>query len=100
PISGKYVVITKINAVQELLNEKELFALKSGDAESLLRQKFRIINAWGIEGSINTYFAFKPDSFITRRKKQIIKCDVYVALSDENGLFGEKEGIANPMIIS
>ena len=100
PISGKYVVITKMNAVKKLLSENEISALKSRNIEELLKYRFRIINAFGVEGNGKSYYAFKPDGFFAENKKRRVECDVYVALSEADGLFGDSEGIANPAIIS
>lgn len=100
PISGKYVIFAKSEAIKSLLSDSEISALNSGNSEVLLKNRFRIVTAHGIEGNSKTYFAFHPDKMLAEEGKRRQECDVYIALSEAEGIFGENEGIANPAIIS
>jgi len=100
PISGKYVIFAKMKAIKTLLSDSEISALSSGDSETLLKNRFRIVTAHGIDGNNKTYFAFHPERLLAEDRKKKCECDVYIAVSEADGVFGENEGIANPAIIN
>lgn len=100
PISGKNVVIIDIKAAEKLFSMDEYIALLNGESEFLLKRRFRIISAYGIEGVKRTYFAFLPEKLILFDENNEYECDAYIAVFNAADFFEKNDGIANPVIIT
>lgn len=100
PISGKYVVIVSLTAAAPLLTADERRALQSGDADYLLRRRFRLICAGGLDGTPRTLYGFVPDSIVYTDGKKSVKLDAYIAVTPTETGFAGFEGIAHPSVIA
>lgn len=100
PISGKYVVIVSLAAAAPLLTDEERRALQSGDADCLLRRRFRLICARGMDGTPHTLYGFVPDSIVYADGKRSVKLDAYIAVTPTETGFSGFEGIAHPSVIA
>ena len=82
PISGKYVLIVGL------------------DADALLRRRFRLICARGMDGTPRTLYGFVPDSIVYTDGKKSVKLDAYLAPTPTETGFCGFEGIAHPSAIA
>lgn len=99
PISGKYVIMMKGKSVSELLSDAEYDAVKKGRSEFLLKNRFRMITAYGIDGNKKMYFAFLPDRIMLDVGKKQVEGDAYIAVCEEGAVFGANDGIVNPAVL-
>ena len=100
PVSGKYVMIASLDAVAPLLSDEVRRALAAGDAESLLRRRFRLICTRGVDGTPRTLYGFLPDSIVYTDGKKQVRLDAYLAVAPQESGFGGFEGIAHPSAIA
>ena len=100
PISGKYVLIVGLDAVAPLLTDAERRAIADRDADALLRRRFRLICARGMDGTPRTLYGFVPDSIVYTDGKKSVKLDAYLAPTPIETGFCGFEGIAHPSAIA
>ena len=100
PISGKYVLIVGLDAAAPLLTDAERRAIADGDADALLRRRFRLICARGMDGTPRTLYGFVPDSIVYTDGKKSVKLDTYLAPTPTETGFCGFEGIAHPSAIA
>ena len=100
PISGKYVILVGIDAAMPLLSAEEIRALREGDAEFLLRRRFRLICATGVDGVRRTLYGFAPKKIVLTDGKRQAELDAYIAVSPTERGFGGFDGIAHPSLIA
>ena len=100
PISGKYVMIVGMDAAAPLLTREERRALTDGDAETLLRRRFRLVCTRGVDGTPRTLYGFMPDSIVYTDGKKQVRLDAYLAVTPQETGFCGFEGIAHPSAIA
>ena len=100
PISGKSVILVGIDAAMPLLSAEEIRALREGDAEFLLRRRFRLICATGVDGVRRTLYGFAPKKIVLTDGKRQAELDAYIAVSPTERGFGGFDGIAHPSLIA
>ena len=100
PVSGKYVILLSQKKGLPLLDASLASAVCKKDAAYLLRRKFRLISAVGIDGKKHTYYGFRPQRLYFFRKNKRVELDVYLALVDADIAFGAFDGIAHPALLA
>ena len=69
-------------------------------AAKLLRRRFRLICARGMDGTPRTLYGFVPDSIVYTDGKKSVKLDAYLAPTPTETGFCGFEGIAHPSAIA
>ena len=75
-------------------------ALADGDAETLLRRRFRLVCTRGVDGTPRTLYGFMPDSIVYTDGKKQVRLDAYLAVTPQETGFCGFEGIAHPSAIA
>ena len=99
PISGKYVVLLSSEKARALVGEEVYAAVKERKSEYLLKRRFRLICASGLEGIRHTYFGFLPDHIFIENTKEKAEMDAYIAVCDEMQRFSGCDGIVHPAAV-
>lgn len=99
PISGKYVILLGGNKARQLVGEEIYEAVCKKESEFLLKKRFRLISASGMEDKPHIYYSFLPDSIHIADTNKNAEMDAYIAVCDTDITFGGCDGIANPAAV-
>ena len=100
PISGKNVILLSCKKARTLLGEEIYSAVRSRKSEFLLKRKFRLICASGVDGIMHTYYGFQPDRIFLTDGDEKVEMDVYIAVCEELDSFGGCDGIVHPSSVA
>ncbi len=99
PISGKYVVLLSGSKARRLIGDDLFDAANRKDSERLLKKRFRLICASGVDGETHTYYAFLPDSMRMTGAEKSADMDAYIAICEKDYNFGGCDGIVHPAAV-
>ncbi len=99
PISGKNIILVGRIKAKNILGEEIYSKIVDKDTEFLLMKKFRLVCLCGIDGQKRTYYAFKPDKIYIDGTPENAEIDAYIAVSDNEILFGNCDGLAHPSLV-
>ena len=99
PISGKYVILLSGEKARTLLGDAVYSAIQNKESEFLLKRKFRLICASGVDGVPHTYYGFLPDSIFLADAEEKAEMDAYIAVCEGKDGFGGCDGIAHPAVV-